>query len=108
MSALSTLRKNKNFTQQQVADSLGISRQAYANYEAGKRQPDPEMLMKLSEFFEVSIDIILDNPHSIQDPEVIAQIALFGGKVSPELWQKAKEYAQFLATFKMNNEEEKK
>lgn len=102
MSALSTLRKNKNLTQQQVADGLGISRQAYANYESGKRQPDPDMLMKLSEFFKTSIDIIVENPHSKQDPEEIAKIALFGGDtdVTPEMWQKAKEYAEFLKSKK--------
>lgn len=109
MSALSKLRNDKNLTQQQVADQLGISRQAYANYESGKRQPDPDMLMKLSKLFMVSIDIIVENPHSKQDPEEIAKIALFGGDtdVTPEMWQKAKEYAQFLKTFKYQDTEKK-
>lgn len=53
------LRTLKNLTQQQVANNLKISRATYAHYEIGRRAPDHEMLLKLAEFFEVSVDYLL-------------------------------------------------
>ena len=60
MKKLLELRKVKKMTQQQVADALGVSRQAYANYETGSRKPDPETLKNLANLFDVSVDYILD------------------------------------------------
>lgn len=53
---LMNARKAIHKTQQEVADYLGISRQAYSNYEAGKREPDFETLLKLGEYFGCSVD----------------------------------------------------
>lgn len=39
MENLTIIRKESHATQQEVADYLGISRQAYGNYESGKREP---------------------------------------------------------------------
>lgn len=49
MENLTIIRKESHATQQEVADYLGISRQAYGNYESGKREPDYETLLKLGE-----------------------------------------------------------
>ena len=59
MMTLKALRKGKGATQQQMADYLGITRQAYSNYEAGKRSPDNGTLFKLAEYFDVSVDFLL-------------------------------------------------
>lgn len=70
MTTLKALRKEKGETQQQMADYLGITRQAYSNYEAGKRSPDNGTLFKLAEHFDVSLDFLLrgmlpgETPHS--------------------------------------------
>lgn len=64
MNNLTLLRKEKGLTQKDVADHLGISRQAYANYEAQNREPDINTLKLLSEFFGVTIDYILGNENS--------------------------------------------
>ncbi|MDG2979645.1 helix-turn-helix transcriptional regulator [Latilactobacillus curvatus] len=56
---LKELRKEMNKTQEQVAQSVGITRPAYTAYESGKRQPDFEMLKKLAEYFNVSADYLL-------------------------------------------------
>ncbi len=61
MKTLLTLRKNKGLTQKDIADSLGISRQAYANYETGNREPDLNTLKQLSDIFDVSVDYLLGN-----------------------------------------------
>lgn len=59
MEHLVKLRKSAGKTQQDLAEYLGISRQAYANYENDTRKPDYETLLKLSEYFSVSVDYLL-------------------------------------------------
>lgn len=58
---LKELRTDRNLTQQHVADFLKISRAAYANYEAGKREPSLEIIKKLTNFFGISSDVLLEN-----------------------------------------------
>lgn len=59
MNTLRKLRKERKLTQQQVADAIGLGMQAYSYYEKGDRQPSPETLCKLADFFGVSVDEIL-------------------------------------------------
>lgn len=59
MDTLKKLRKKKEKTQYQIAKALGISRAAYNSYELGTREPSIEILIKLSQLFDVSIDYIL-------------------------------------------------
>ena len=53
------LRKERNFTQQYVADYLQIDRSNYSKYELGKLEPNIEMLIALSKLYGVSIDYIV-------------------------------------------------
>lgn len=53
------LRIKKEVSQQYVADSLSISRDRLAKYEEGKSQPPFEILIKLSHYYHVSIDLLL-------------------------------------------------
>ena len=53
------LRIENNKTQSEVALSLGISRQVFANYEKEINYPDPKMLIKIADYFEVSIDYVV-------------------------------------------------
>ena len=55
------LRKEKGFSQEQLAQELFVSRAAVAKWEAGNGIPDIENLKKLSGVFEISIDELLDN-----------------------------------------------
>ncbi|WP_028987646.1 helix-turn-helix domain-containing protein [Thermicanus aegyptius] len=64
---LKALRTKKKLTHQDMADFLGISRQAYGLYENGKREPDFHTLQKLADFFNVSTDYLLgrtDEPNN--------------------------------------------
>lgn len=56
---LAQMRAKKKYTQQRVADHLGISRGAYANYEVGSREPDADTLSRLAELYEVSTDWLI-------------------------------------------------
>ncbi len=56
---LKEIRKKKQYTQLKVAMDLSISREALSFYETGKRSPDVDMLVRMSEYFEVSIDYLI-------------------------------------------------
>lgn len=56
---LKLLRKGKELTQSQFAKEFGISSGAIAMWETGKRQPDGETLMRLADFFGVTVDYLL-------------------------------------------------
>ena len=60
MKGLKIIRKERNLNQQKVAMDLNISREALSHYENGKRSPDIDMLRKLSEYFNVSIDFLIN------------------------------------------------
>ena len=56
---LKKIRKKKGLSQLKVAMDLSITREALSYYENGKRSPDIEMLVKLSNYFQVSIDYLI-------------------------------------------------
>ena len=57
---LKIIRKQKKLNQLKVALDLNISREALSHYENGKRSPDIQMLRRLSEYFNVSIDFLVN------------------------------------------------
>ncbi len=56
---LKTLRKEKNLTQEQLGDVLGVSAQAISRWENGASLPDLTMLPAIAAYFEVSADTLL-------------------------------------------------
>lgn len=56
---LQKLRKEKGYSQEELAEILGISRQAISKWESGQSSPDINKLIQLSELYGVSIDTIL-------------------------------------------------
>lgn len=59
MIGLYEIRKKKKYSQQKVALDLSLSREAISHYENGKRSPDIDTLLLLSEYFNVSIDYLI-------------------------------------------------
>lgn len=59
MVGLKKIRKERNLNQLKVAMDLSISREALSYYENGKRSPDVDMLVTLSQYFNVSIDYLI-------------------------------------------------
>ena len=56
---LHTLRIEKNLTQKQVADRIGLAISAVSSYESGSRYPTYDTLIKLARIFHVSTDYLL-------------------------------------------------
>ena len=62
------LREDNDLTQQQVADSIGITQRKYSYLETGAQPLTDEILIKLANFYHISIDYLLrqtDNPKRI-------------------------------------------
>lgn len=104
-------RKAIHKTQQEVADYLGISRQAYSNYEAGKREPDFETLLKLGEYFGCSMDYLLGNKKDpapkgeVSDEDI--KFALFdGAPVTDAQYEEVKRFAKFIAEHNIRPKED--
>ena len=65
-SKLKSLRTAYGYTQQQVADMLGVSRITYANYKTGKKSPYLNRLYKLAEIFKVSVDSLISQTSGVE------------------------------------------
>ena len=53
------IRQQQNITQEQLASDLAISRQAVSKWESGKAIPDIEILMYISNLYDVSLDDLI-------------------------------------------------
>ena len=75
---IKSLRKEKQVTQEALAEYLHISAQAISKWETGASSPDIDMLPKLAIFFGTSLDRLLDFDQSRVDAAVEALIAESG------------------------------
>lgn len=55
---LKELRKSKNLTQKQLGELIGISERGIQNYEISQRKPTFDILIALSQYFDVSLDYL--------------------------------------------------
>lgn len=53
------LRKQKGFSQEELANRLNVSRQTVSKWEVGDSTPDMEKLMAISDLFDVSLDMLI-------------------------------------------------
>lgn len=58
---LKELRKRKDLTQIEICKKLNIQQGSYSKYERNDREPDYNMLKKISQFYNVTIDYLLEN-----------------------------------------------
>ncbi|MCE5168929.1 helix-turn-helix domain-containing protein [Paenibacillus profundus] len=71
---IAELREGKGWTQEELAELLGITRAALSHYEKDRRKPDFETLTKLADQFGVSIDYLvgrLSSPNAQATQEVL-------------------------------------
>ena len=57
---LQTLRKEKELTQEQLAEKFNVSNRTVSRWETGSNMPDISVLVELAEFYEVDIKEIID------------------------------------------------
>ena len=64
------LRVSKNISQEQLAEILGVSRQSVSKWEIGQTLPQIDKVVRIAEFFNVSIDELLRDNMDIPSPAV--------------------------------------
>ena len=79
---LYSLRKQKGFSQEELANRLNVSRQTISKWEVGESTPDMEKLVAISDLFEVSLDeLVLDKtpeePEKAEPSEQIVRSELY-------------------------------
>ena len=115
MQKLKELRIERGIQQKDLAATLGIGANTLSQYENGKREPDNKTLVKLADYFGVSVDYLLEhtdapekqeNPswdseskskaHYIDDDDV--KVALFGGdgEVTDEMWDEVRNFVDYV------------
>ena len=66
---LRNLRKEKDYSQEYLAEKLGVTRQTISKWENGTAMPDLKKLIELADFFEVSIDDLLGLDYKTINPD---------------------------------------
>lgn len=59
------MRKNKNLSQEQLAETLNVSRQTISNWENGRFYPDIDALVKISKYFNIALDDLLASDSNV-------------------------------------------
>lgn len=85
-SRLKKAREKKRLTQQEVAEKLGVSNGAISGYERNYRDPDTEMLKRLANLYDVTVDYLTGN--------VIKEEQATYKTDEDKLYQKAKKAAE--------------
>lgn len=87
MNKIRELRKSNKLTQGELAEVLNTTTSNVSGWECGKWQPDNDTLVKLANFFGVTIDYLLDRqsadvierpPYDITDKQLLDLIKLYG------------------------------
>lgn len=60
------LREDKDLTQAEIAKILNCNRNTYTQYETGKRQVPLQVLVKLSRFYDTSVDYLIEETDEIK------------------------------------------
>ncbi|KPV58400.1 XRE family transcriptional regulator [Paenibacillus sp. A3] len=72
---IALLREKNALTQEELSSKINISRASLSHYEKNRREPDYETVVKIADFFKVSIDYLLgrtEDPRVVLEPEVRA------------------------------------
>lgn len=61
------LRKSRGISQEELAEKMGVSRQAVSKWESEQSSPDVDKIVLLSEYFDVTTDYLLKGIESLAD-----------------------------------------
>ena len=68
---LCKLRKANNFTQEQVAEYLGINRSTYSNYELGDREVPFELLERVADLLGCDLSVLMEEDEALVDEMMV-------------------------------------
>ncbi|WP_342412404.1 helix-turn-helix domain-containing protein [Bacillus sp. FSL K6-1560] len=98
---ITSLRKQAGLTQEGLAKKLNITRSALSQYELGTREPNYDLLIKIADYFDVSIDFLLRGENKetqdkifneearkiLEDPDTL--VAAADGKITASILEAA-------------------
>lgn len=97
------LLEERGITPYRVSVDTGVSQGSLSDWKRGKSKPKYEKLVKIAEYFDVSVDYLLGkekdpSEKSGRPSEEDIKIALFGGdgEITDEMWEEAKQFAKFI------------
>lgn len=97
MEKLRELRKEKGISLKELGAEIGVAESTMSLYENGKRQPDYETLLKLAEYFGVTVDYLLRGDNNFERlPEELIILNRNAKKMSPEKRKKLLEMARVM------------
>lgn len=100
---LKDLRDQNNVTQQELANYLKVTRSTIAGYETKGKQPDFDRLLRIADYFQVSVDFLLTGSNFKEtlmiDPPFEKSRKILNAylKLSHKSQQQMEDYVQFLA-----------
>lgn len=80
---LTNLRRREGFSQEQLADRLGVTRQSVSKWESGAAQPELSKLVALSELFRVSVDYLVKD--YMEEPDCPAEQPASSAKLEAQV-----------------------
>lgn len=69
------LRKRYNYSQEELADKIGVSRQAVSKWERAEASPDTDNLILLAKLYNVSLDELLSTSEPVESSPRLAAYA---------------------------------
>ena len=113
---LRELRKQRGLTMKELGEKIGVSESTISLYETGRRSPSYEILLKIAEYFGVSVDYLLrgneEKTASQEADELLKdELVAFYGEVKDNLDQDdiddLKTFMRMKAEIKKNRREKK-
>lgn len=101
MNNLRKLRKGKELSLKQLGNYLGMSESTISLYENNKREPDIATLLKLADYFDVSVDYLLDRENKKDAPLPVPMLGKDAQKLLDmydEMGKESKEQLMLYAT----------
>lgn len=97
---LKAARLQKNISQKEVAEAIGVAKSTYSLYESGKREPNVKTIKKIADFLGVSGDSLLGT-----DTEVNTLAAHHEGEeFTPEELAEIEEFKKYVLSKRKNND----
>ncbi len=97
MEKLRELRKSKGISLKELGSIVGVAESTMSLYENGKRQPDYETLLKLAEYFGVTVDYLLRGGNDLEClPEELVILNRCARKMSSENLKKLLDMARIM------------
>ena len=103
-SKLKQLRLARNFTQQEMAEQMGVSRVYYSQWESNDRRINAEQLMQFAKIMQVTLDYFSDNSPERTMFQLMAQLeSVFADAGIPEA-DKDKAYQDIMKIYLKSKE----